>query len=87
MPFWINLIVTILSALIAAGIGFILIPYLKKLKAGAHILEIGPRWQKDKEGTPLMGGFMFILSTVFCSLIGYFIILKYRGATILVKYR
>lgn len=83
MPFWINLIVTILSALISAGIGFILIPYLKKLKAGAHILEIGPRWQKDKEGTPLMGGFMFILSTVFCSLIGYFIISKYRGSRLL----
>lgn len=83
MPFWINLIVTILSALISAGIGFILIPYLKKLKAGAHILEIGPRWQKDKEGTPLMGGFMFILSTVFCSLIGYFIISKYRGTRLL----
>ena len=64
MPYWINLIVGIISAAVSAGFGAILIPYLKKLKAGAHILEIGPRWQKDKEGTPLMGGFMFAASTV-----------------------
>lgn len=80
MPFWINLIIATLSAAIAAGLGVILIPFLKKLKAGAHILEIGPRWQKDKEGTPLMGGFMFILSTVFSSLLGYLIISSYRSS-------
>ena len=80
MPFWINLIVGLLSAFISAGFGVILIPYLRKLKVGAHILEIGPRWQKDKEGTPLMGGFMFILSTVVASLFGYFLISRYRGA-------
>ena len=78
MPFWINLIAAVVSAVVSAGFGAILIPYLKKLKVGAHILEIGPRWQKDKEGTPLMGGFMFILSTVAVSLLVYFIILKYR---------
>lgn len=78
MPFWINLIVGIASIAVSAGIGYFLIPYLKKLKVGAHILEIGPRWQKDKEGTPLMGGFMFVVSTVACSLIGYFLIADYR---------
>lgn len=80
MPFWINLIVGILSFAIAAGFGVILIPYLKKLKVGAHILEIGPRWQKDKEGTPLMGGFMFILSTVISALAGCLLIQSYRGS-------
>lgn len=80
MPFWINLIVGALSAAIAAGFGVILIPYLKKLKVGAHILEIGPRWQKDKEGTPLMGGFMFIASTVISALVGYVLISRYRAA-------
>lgn len=83
MPFWINLIVGILSFAIAAGFGVILIPYLKKLKVGAHILEIGPRWQKDKEGTPLMGGFMFILSTVISTLAGYLLIHSYRGSHML----
>ena len=80
MPFWINLIVGVLSAAISAGFGVILIPYLKKLKVGAHILEIGPRWQKDKEGTPLMGGFMFIASTVIAALVGYVLISQYRAA-------
>lgn len=80
MPFWINLIVGALSAAVAAGFGVILIPYLKKLKVGAHILEIGPRWQKDKEGTPLMGGFMFIASTVISALVGYVLISRYRAA-------
>lgn len=80
MPFWINLIVGAVSFALAAGFGVILIPYLKKLKVGAHILEIGPRWQKDKEGTPLMGGFMFILSTVVASFAGYLLISQYRGS-------
>ncbi len=80
MPFWINLSVGLLSAAISAGFGVILIPYLKKLKVGAHILEIGPRWQKDKEGTPLMGGFMFAASTVIASLAGCLIISRYRSA-------
>lgn len=83
MPFWINIIVALVSAAISCGLGFILIPFLKKLKAGAHILEIGPRWQKDKEGTPLMGGFMFIISTVFSALLGYFLISGYRRANLI----
>lgn len=83
MPFWINLIVGVLSAAISAGFGVILIPYLKKLKVGAHILEIGPRWQKDKEGTPLMGGFMFIASTLICALVGYLLISRYRAANLI----
>ena len=83
MPFWINLIVGIVSFAVAAGFGVILIPYLKKLKVGAHILEIGPRWQKDKEGTPLMGGFMFILSTVVAVFVGYLLISQYRGSHLL----
>lgn len=78
MPFWINLIVAAVSFAVAAIFGTVLIPWLKKLKAGAHILEIGPRWQKDKEGTPLMGGFMFILSTVVAAAVGYLLISSYR---------
>ena len=39
----------------------ILIPILRARKAGQKILEIGPRWHKSKEGTPIMGGIGFIL--------------------------
>jgi len=38
-----------------------LIPVLKSKKMGQKILDIGPRWHKDKEGTPTMGGISFLL--------------------------
>lgn len=41
-----------------------LIPYLKSKKMGQHILEIGPRWHKNKEGTPTMGGLSFIIAAI-----------------------
>jgi phospho-N-acetylmuramoyl-pentapeptide-transferase len=40
-----------------------LIPFLKSKKMGQHILEIGPRWHKNKEGTPTMGGLSFIIAS------------------------
>jgi len=36
------------------------IPMLRKLHFGQTILEDGPKWHKKKQGTPIMGGFMFI---------------------------
>ena len=80
MPFWINLIVGFLSLLVAGLFGIVLIPYLRKLKAGSHILDIGPAWHKSKEGTPLMGGFMFILSVPVAVWVGYLLIRAYRNA-------
>ena len=40
----------------------ILIPILRSHKVGQKILDIGPRWHKSKEGTPIMGGIGFILA-------------------------
>lgn len=45
---------------VTALLGFVLIPWLHKLKFGQTILEIGPKWHKSKQGTPTMGGLMFI---------------------------
>ncbi len=53
-----------LSFLIAFLLGFVIIPWLRKLKFGQTILDIGPVWHKSKQGTPNMGGFMFIISTI-----------------------
>lgn len=39
----------------------LLIPTLKSLKVGQKIREIGPRWHKSKEGTPILGGIFFII--------------------------
>ncbi len=62
------MISTIISVVIAlgitAGLGFIIIPWLRKLKFGQTILEIGPSWHKSKQGTPNMGGLMFIIGII-----------------------
>ena len=39
-----------------------LIPVLKSKKIGQKIYEIGPRWHKNKAGTPTMGGICFIMA-------------------------
>ncbi len=54
----------VLSFIIAFLSGFVLIPWLRKLKFGQTILDIGPAWHKSKQGTPVMGGIMFIVSTI-----------------------
>ena len=55
----------ILSFIVAFGVtaiaGQILIPALRRLKAGQSIREDGPTWHLSKQGTPTMGGLMFIL--------------------------
>ncbi len=38
----------------------IIIPILKSKKMGQYIKDIGPRWHKSKQGTPTMGGIIFI---------------------------
>lgn len=63
-----NTVIIIISAVIAfgvtAGLGFVIIPWLRKLKFGQTILEIGPSWHKAKQGTPNMGGLMFIIGII-----------------------
>ena len=49
---------------ISAVVGWFLIPVLRALHAGQSIKEIGPNWHKSKEGTPTMGGIMFIAAAV-----------------------
>ena len=46
---------------VSAVVGKFLIPALRALKAGQSIKEIEPNWHKGKEGTPTMGGIMFMV--------------------------
>lgn len=55
----------VISFFVAFGLGYVVIPFLHKLSFGQTILDIGPKWHKDKQGTPIMGGIMFIISTLF----------------------
>jgi phospho-N-acetylmuramoyl-pentapeptide-transferase len=50
-------------------LGRIIIPWLRALKAGQTIKEIGPKWHMSKQGTPTMGGLMFIASTLVTMLV------------------
>lgn len=56
----------------------ILIPILRSHKAGQRILDIGPRWHKSKEGTPIMGGIGFILA-ILLTVAAFFIFVGIRG--------
>ncbi len=57
-------VLTAIAAIIAFVatflLGYVIIPLMHKLKYGQTILEIGPKWHKKKQGTPTMGGIMFI---------------------------
>lgn len=54
----------ILGVAVTGIIGFAMVPWLRKLKFGQTILEIGPHWHKSKQGTPTMGGLMFIIGVL-----------------------
>lgn len=59
----------VLAFAISAILGKFLIPYLHKLNFGQTILDVGPNWHKNKQGTPIMGGIMFIAAIVIVTVI------------------
>ena len=55
-----RLIWTVVAAFaMAIVLGPIVIPWLKKMKFGKEIYELGPQTHKKKQGTPQMGGIIF----------------------------
>lgn len=67
-----TLIIAALGAMIITALsGFFILPWLKKLHYGQTIKEIGPTWHNKKQGTPMMGGLMFILGSLCATGIGY----------------
>ena len=62
----------VLAFLISTAFGKFYVPWLKKQKAEQMIKEIGPEWHKVKNGTPTMGGVMFILAVALvCLTVGF----------------
>ncbi len=67
------------ATLVAAGTallvslvsGFVLVPLLHRLKFGQTINEEGPAWHKGKQGTPTMGGVLFILGSLLGVAVAY----------------
>lgn len=76
------IIAIVFSFALSAALGIVLVPWLHKLKFGQTILDIGPNWHKKKQGTPTMGGFMFIISTTVTFII-IAIIDKAMGGTLI----
>lgn len=55
------IIACVLSFAVTAVLGrWVILPALRRLKAGQEIREVGPKWHASKAGTPTMGGLMFI---------------------------
>lgn len=56
----------------------VLIPVLRRYRAGQPILKIGPVWHMAKEGTPTMGGISFIMALLTAFLL-YAALLLWHG--------
>ena len=57
-----RLIWTIIASFVMTVVfGPIMIPWLKKLKFGQTIYDLGPESHKKKQGTPTMGGIIFAI--------------------------
>ena len=57
-------VAAVVAFAISFALGYVVIPFLHKLKFGQTILDIGPKWHKNKQGTPTMGGILFIVGTL-----------------------
>ena len=68
------LITTVLAFGITALTGLWLVPLLRRIKYGQTILDIGPKWHKGKQGTPTMGGLMFVCGISVAVLAGFYML-------------
>ena len=59
----------LLSFAVAMVLGPVFIPWLKKLKFGQTIYDLGPQSHKVKQGTPTMGGIIFAVPMIVAPMI------------------
>lgn len=69
MSIHIRIVAAAVSFIVSLLLGKLLIPILHKLKYGQTILDIGPNWHKSKQGTPTMGGLMFVAAVIIAILV------------------
>lgn len=75
-----DLAASALIAFVATSVtGKFFVPFMKRKKIGQSILEIGPKWHMSKQGTPTMGGAMFIVGIFLASLILGIALLRERN--------
>jgi len=60
-----------ISLIVSLAAGLVFIPMLRRMKVGQSIQEDGPSWHNSKQGTPTMGGIIFISGIIIaCILAG-----------------
>lgn len=75
----ISSIFTLMVAFAVTGLfGIILLPILRKLHLEQTIKEIGPKWHQAKNGTPTMGGLLFIIGIIIGAAAGYLLYISRR---------
>ena len=62
-------LITLIGIFLSMGLGKVIIPILKRKKIGQNIRTVGPQSHMAKEGTPTMGGIIFILVALVMSII------------------
>ncbi|HIU30683.1 MAG TPA: phospho-N-acetylmuramoyl-pentapeptide-transferase [Candidatus Caccousia avistercoris] len=61
------LLAAVASFAVTALLGKWMVPLLHRINFGQTIREEGPKWHKKKNGTPTMGGFLFIIGIFLAS--------------------
>lgn len=59
----------IIAFVISVALGPVIIPFLRKLKFGQTVRDDGPQSHLKKNGTPTMGGIIFLISVIITSCI------------------
>ncbi len=62
-------VTALVSFVLAEQLGKVWIPALHRLKFGQTIRDEGPAWHKSKQGTPTMGGVIFIATMLITALL------------------
>ena len=63
--------ILIVSFAVTIVLALIIIPILKKIKVGQIERDDGPKSHLKKQGTPTMGGVIFIIAIIICTIISY----------------
>lgn len=66
-----SIITCVLAFVVSAIAGKFIIPALRALHVGQRIREVGPTWHNSKQGTPTMGGVIFMLGCCVCVITGW----------------
>ena len=77
-----QMIMLIISFIVTIIIALIIIPILKKIKVGQIEREDGPESHLKKQGTPTMGGIIFMISIIICVTTAYIYLNKINETNI-----